>query len=123
MPGVIGTCLLDTFPAGVRACGSTKPPDFVIIRPFPGSAPDNLPCTDDTYVVVSHVGEEFVNRAQLKAMLLRAIADADPDEVPPEFDASRTPDLGAEADKLIDTACELQLGPGGGAMSWFQVRL
>lgn len=73
----------------------------------------------DHYVVLEPGGEEAILSAQeTRAWLAGHLASL---PSPPE-DLAHLNDLGAQADRLLETACELELAPGL-AIQWFAVRL
>jgi len=82
--------------------------------------PDPILYQEDYYVVLeSEHPEAFLTPA---AMLekLKAVLVAHPDNVPP--DVQRLPTIAAQAQHLLNTTCEFDMGPGK-YLQWYAVRL
>lgn len=73
----------------------------------------------DFYVVLEPGAEESIlSAAETRAWLARHLASLPA----PPADLAHLGDAEARADRLLETACELELAPGG-AIQWFAVRL
>lgn len=73
----------------------------------------------DHYVVLEPGGEEFILSAQeTRGWLAQHLGSLT--RLPADLAHLGTPE--AQAERLLDTACELELGPGL-AIQWFAVRL
>lgn len=73
----------------------------------------------DHYVVLEPGGQDAILSAEeTRAWLARHLTSLS--STPP--DLAHLSDVGAQADRLLETACELELAPGT-AIQWFAVRL
>ncbi|MFN6340210.1 MAG: chlororespiratory reduction protein 7 [Cyanobacteriota bacterium] len=73
----------------------------------------------DHYVVLEPGGEETILSAEETRAWLAGHLSSLPR---PPADLAHLPEVGAQADRLLETACELELAPGM-AIQWFAVRL
>lgn len=82
--------------------------------------PDFLMYEQDTYVLLApNQPEQFLTTAELLEKLKAVLADLQSD-LPP--DLQQCPSIEAQAQRLLDTACELYTGPGQ-FLQWYAVRL
>jgi hypothetical protein len=73
----------------------------------------------DHYVVLEPAGEEVIlTAAETRGWLARHLSTL----APSPTDLAHLPDLEAQVERLLDTACELEVAPGL-AIRWFAVRL
>ncbi len=98
------------------------PLELPIFQSFmaPVSMPDPLMYREDAFVVLdSNQAEEFLTAPELLAKLKDVLTGLQ-DNLPREL--QKFPDLEAQAKHLLDTSCELDLGPGQ-FLQWYAVRL
>jgi hypothetical protein len=75
---------------------------------------------EDAYVVLEpNQPEQFLTPAELLEKLKSVLRDRQ-DDLPP--DLQRFTDLDSQAKYLMETSCELDVGPGG-FLQWYAVRL
>lgn len=82
--------------------------------------PDTLMYDEGMYLLLeSDQPEQFLTPTELLAKLEAVLAEQQ-DNLPP--DLQHLPTLEAQAKRLVDTACELDIGPGQ-FLQWYAVRL
>lgn len=82
--------------------------------------PDPLMYSEDAFVVLdSNQAEEFLTAAELLEKLTGVLAGLQ-DNLPRELQTFS--DIEAQAKYLLDTSCELDVGPGQ-FLQWYAVRL
>lgn len=82
--------------------------------------PDPLMYSEDAFVVLdSNQAEEFLTAPELLEKLKGVLAGLQ-DNLPREL--QRFSDIEAQAKYLLDTSCELDVGPGQ-FLQWYAVRL
>lgn len=82
--------------------------------------PDLLMYEQDMYVLLEpNQPEQFLTTAELLEKLKAVLADHQ-DNLPP--DLQPYPAIEAQAQRLLDTACELHTGPGQ-FLQWYATRL
>lgn len=82
--------------------------------------PDPLMYKQDAFVVLeSNQPEQFLTAPELLELLKRVLAQRQQD-LPREL--QKFASVGAQAQYLIDTSCELDIGPGQ-YLQWYAVRL
>ncbi|QSJ17201.1 chlororespiratory reduction protein 7 [Nostoc sp. UHCC 0702] len=83
--------------------------------------PDPLMYQNDTFVVLeTNQPEQFVTASELLEKLKIVIQKIDFQDLPPEL--HRFSSVETQAQYLIDTSCELDIGPGE-YLQWYAVRL
>lgn len=83
--------------------------------------PDPLMYQNDTFVVLeTNQPEQFLTVSELLQKLKTIIQKIDFQDLPPEL--HRFNSVEAQAQYLIDTSCELDIGPGE-YLQWYAVRL
>jgi chlororespiratory reduction 7-like protein^ len=83
--------------------------------------PDPLMYQNDTFVVLeTNQPEQFLTASELLEKLKNIIQKIDSQDLPPEL--HRFNSVEAQAQYLIDTSCELDIGPGE-YLQWYAVRL
>ena len=81
---------------------------------------DPLMYSDDTFVVLeTNQPEQFLSAEELLAKLKTTLAQIQ-DRLP--RDLQRLPNIDAQAQHLLDTGCDLDLGPNQ-FLQWYAVRL
>ncbi len=73
---------------------------------------------DDYVVIEPGQPEQFLNAAETKAWLMNWLEQLE--ELP--LDLQNQPSIDAAANRLLNTACELEIKPGFN-LQWFAVRL
>ncbi len=82
---------------------------------------DSLMHNENHYVVLeTNQAEQFLSAEEMLAKLCRALSQIPPAELPREVGA--LPTVEAQAQRLLDTVCELDVGPGE-FLQWYAVRL
>ena len=82
--------------------------------------PDPLMYSEDAFVVLdSNQAEEFLTAPELLEKLKGVLAGLQ-DDLPREL--QKFSDIEAQANHLLDTSCELDVGPGQ-FLQWYAVRL
>lgn len=82
--------------------------------------PDSLMYNEDAFVVLeSNQAEEFLTAAELLDKLKGVLVGLQ-DNLPREL--QKIPEIEAQANYLLDTSCELDIGPGQ-FLQWYAVRL
>lgn len=82
--------------------------------------PDSLMYNEDAFVVLeSNQAEEFLTAAELLEKLKGVLVGLQ-DNLPREL--QKIPEIEAQASYLLDTSCELDIGPGQ-FLQWYAVRL
>lgn len=82
--------------------------------------PDSLMYNEDAFVVLeSNQAEEFLTAAELLDKLKGVLVGLQ-DNLPREL--QKIPEIEAQASYLLDTSCELDIGPGQ-FLQWYAVRL
>jgi Protein CHLORORESPIRATORY REDUCTION 7 len=83
--------------------------------------PDPLMYLQDNYVVLeTNQPEQFLTASELLEKLKLVLQKIDVQDLPP--DVQKIDGVDAQAQYLIDTSCELDLGPGQ-YFQWYAVRL
>ncbi|QIR37612.1 chlororespiratory reduction protein 7 [Tolypothrix sp. PCC 7910] len=83
--------------------------------------PEPLMYLQDNYVVLeTNQPEQFLTASELLEKLKLVLQKIDFEDLPP--DVQRIDGLEAQVQYLIDTSCELDLGPGK-YLQWYAVRL
>lgn len=81
--------------------------------------PDSLMYQQDVYVVLeTNQPEQFLTAAELLEKLKEILQQQQ--ELPPELQKLNS--VAAQAQRLLDTSCELDVGPGQ-YLQWYAVRL
>lgn len=82
--------------------------------------PDTIMYDEGMYLLLeTDQPEQFLTPAELLEKL-KAVLAGQQDNLPP--DLQQLPSLEAQAKRLVDTACELDVGPGQ-FLQWYAVRL
>lgn len=82
--------------------------------------PDSLMYEQDTFVLLEpSQPEQFLTTAELLEKL-KAVLAQQQDNLP--LDLQQLPSVEAQAQRLLDTTCELDIGPGQ-FLQWYVVRL
>jgi hypothetical protein len=82
--------------------------------------PDALMYDEEMYVVLeTEQLEQFLTASELLAKL-QAILSQRQDQLPRDLQA--IPSVAAQAQRLLDTSCDLDIGPGQ-FLQWYAVRL
>lgn len=83
--------------------------------------PDPLMYLQDNYVVLeTNQPEQFLTASELLEKLKLVVQNISVEDLPP--DVQKIDGVEAQAQYLIDTSCELDLGPGK-YLQWYAVRL
>lgn len=83
--------------------------------------PDPLMYLQDNYVVLeTNQPEQFLTASELLEKLKLVVRNISVEDLPP--DVQKIDGVEAQAQYLIDTSCELDLGPGK-YLQWYAVRL
>ncbi|BAY28495.1 hypothetical protein NIES2107_03250 [Nostoc carneum NIES-2107] len=83
--------------------------------------PDPLMYLQDNYVVLeTNQPEQFLTASELLEKLKLVVQNISVEDLPP--DVQKIEGVEAQAQYLIDTSCELDLGPGK-YLQWYAVRL
>ncbi|BAY91640.1 MULTISPECIES: chlororespiratory reduction protein 7 [unclassified Tolypothrix] len=83
--------------------------------------PDPLMYLQDNYVVLeTNQAEQFLTASELLEKLKLVVQNISVEDLPP--DVQKIDEVEAQAQYLIDTSCELDLGPGK-YLQWYAVRL
>lgn len=81
--------------------------------------PDSLMYDEQMYLLLeTNQPEQFLTQAEMLEKLKQVLAQQD--NLP--LDLQRLPTLGAQAKRLLDTACDLDIGPEQ-FFQWYAVRL
>ncbi|AFZ27100.1 Protein of unknown function (DUF3571) [Cylindrospermum stagnale PCC 7417] len=83
--------------------------------------PDPLMYQQDTFVLLeTNRPEQFLTAPELLEKLTKALEELKLQDLPPDVQKLTT--VAAQAQYLIDTSCELDIGPGQ-YLQWYAVRL
>ncbi len=83
--------------------------------------PDSLMYQQDDYVVLeTNQPEKFLTSTELLEKLKQTLQQLKEEELP--HDLKKIDSLQSQAEYLLDTSCELDLGPGQ-YLQWYAVRL
>ena len=83
--------------------------------------PHSLMYEEDNFVVLeTNQPEQFLTVAELLEKLANTLQEIEADDLPP--DVSKFTSVKEQAQYLIDTSCELDVGPGK-YLQWYAVRL
>lgn len=83
--------------------------------------PDSLMYQQDDYVVLeTNQPEKFLTSSELLEKLKHTLQQLEKEELP--RDLKKIDSLQAQAEYLLDSSCELDLGPGQ-YLQWYAVRL
>ncbi|MEA5571277.1 chlororespiratory reduction protein 7 [Calothrix sp. UHCC 0171] len=83
--------------------------------------PDSLMYQQDDFVVLeTNQPEQFLTAAELLEKLQGILQEFTSEDIP--YDLQKFDTLTAQAQHLIDTSCELNIGPGK-YLQWYAVRL
>ncbi|AKG24824.1 chlororespiratory reduction protein 7 [Calothrix sp. 336/3] len=82
---------------------------------------DSLMYQQEYFVVLeTNQPEQFLTVGELIAKLQEVIQNLDAQDLPPDLSSLDSPE--AQAQHLVDTSCELDIGPGE-YLQWYAVRL
>jgi len=83
--------------------------------------PDQLMYQEDNFVVLeTNLPEQFLTTSELLEKLKQILQQLPLNDLPP--DVQRYESIAKQAQYLLDTSCELDLGPGK-YLEWYAVRL